>query len=78
MAVRDSLVTVIAVVPAAIPVTTPSAEIVATYAELARRGELNARVSVALASDGTNTPAEFERLMPLTYAAFQANGRVAP
>ncbi len=42
-----------------------SAEIVATYAELARRGELNARVSVALASDGTNTPAEFERLSAL-------------
>lgn len=39
--------------------------IVAAYAELARRGELTARVSVALASDGANTPAEFARLTAL-------------
>ncbi|GAM96806.1 exoenzymes regulatory protein AepA precursor [alpha proteobacterium U9-1i] len=39
--------------------------IVAAYAELARRGELSARVSVALASSGENTPAEFERLSAL-------------
>lgn len=38
---------------------------VAAYAELARRGELTARVSVALASEGENTPDEFARLAAL-------------
>jgi predicted amidohydrolase YtcJ len=35
---------------------------VAAYADLAKAGELTARVSVAFESDGENTPAEFARL----------------
>lgn len=41
------------------------AETVATYAALARNKQLTARVSIALASDGKNTPAEFARLRKL-------------
>jgi predicted amidohydrolase YtcJ len=43
---------------------TPEAT-VAAYAELARRGELTARVNIALSSEGENTPAEFARLTAL-------------
>ncbi len=39
-----------------------SAETLATYAELARRGELTAHVTIALASDGEPTQEEFARL----------------
>ncbi|HKU14362.1 MAG TPA: amidohydrolase [Steroidobacteraceae bacterium] len=39
-----------------------SAETVAAYAELARRHELSARVSIALATDGKATDEEFARL----------------
>ena len=44
------------------------AETVAAYAELAGRGELRARVTIALGSDGDNTPAEFSRLKRLRAA----------
>ena len=44
------------------------AETVAAYVELARLGELRARVTIALESSGENTPAEFARLEALRAA----------
>jgi predicted amidohydrolase YtcJ len=41
------------------------AETVAAYVELARLGELESRVTMALESSGENTPAEFSRLKAL-------------
>ena len=41
------------------------AQTVAAYVELARLGELRARVTIALESSGENTPAEFSRLKAL-------------